>query len=72
MSLIAGAEDDESPHYVSECLRILITALEDPMGHFDENLLAAIILLRTHEELSGETQDLRASIDNSDRETRQR
>ncbi|KAL2436836.1 hypothetical protein ABEF95_014779 [Exophiala dermatitidis] len=52
MSLIAGAEDDESPHYVSECLRILITALEDPMGHFDENLLAAIILLRTHEELS--------------------
>ncbi|OQV01499.1 hypothetical protein CLAIMM_06846 [Cladophialophora immunda] len=52
MSLLAGTHDDESPHYVSECLRILIKALEDPMGHFDENLLAAVILLRTHEEMS--------------------
>ncbi|KIX94671.1 uncharacterized protein Z520_09717 [Fonsecaea multimorphosa CBS 102226] len=52
MSLLAGNQDDESPHYVSECLRILIRALEDPMGHFDENLLAAVILLRTHEEMS--------------------
>ncbi|KIX10229.1 uncharacterized protein Z518_01310 [Rhinocladiella mackenziei CBS 650.93] len=52
MSLLAGTEDNESPQYVSECLRILIAALEDPMGHFDENLLAAIILLRTHEEMS--------------------
>ncbi|EXJ92209.1 hypothetical protein A1O3_00759 [Capronia epimyces CBS 606.96] len=52
LSLLAGSEDSESPHYVSECLRILITALEDPLSHFDENLLAAVILLRTHEELS--------------------
>lgn len=55
LSLLAGTEDNESPQHVSECLRILITALEDPLGHFDENLLAAVILLRTHEELSGKT-----------------
>jgi hypothetical protein len=53
MSLLAGTEDDRSNHYVSLCLPILIKALEDPMGHFDENLLAAVILLRTHEEMSG-------------------
>ena len=54
MSLLAGSEDEESHQYVSECLPILIKALEDPMGHFDENLLAAVILLRTHEEMSGQ------------------
>ena len=54
MSLLADREDEDSHQYVSECLPILIKALEDPMGHFDENLLAAVILLRTHEEMSGQ------------------
>jgi hypothetical protein len=54
MSILAGREDIESPHYVSECLRILIDTLEDPLEHLDENLLAAVVLLRTHEEMSGE------------------
>lgn len=53
LSLLAGKEDNESDQYVSECLRILITALEDPLDYLDENLLAAVILLRNHEEMSG-------------------
>lgn len=53
MCLLNGSQDDESPQYVSECLRILIATLEDPLAHLDENLLAAVILLRTHEEMSG-------------------
>ncbi|KIV82255.1 hypothetical protein PV11_04378 [Exophiala sideris] len=52
LCLLRGKKDDESHEYVSKCLRILIAALEDPLGHLDENLLAAVILLRTHEEMS--------------------
>jgi Fungal specific transcription factor domain len=44
-------EHDESQQYVDECLRGLIVALEDPLAHWDENLLIAIILLRQHEEM---------------------
>lgn len=54
LCLLRGKKDDESHKHVSKCLRILIAALEDPLGHLDENLLAAVILLRTHEEMSGE------------------
>jgi hypothetical protein len=53
MSILSGKEDHESHQYVDECLRDLIPALEDPLSHLDENLLAAVILLRTHEEMSG-------------------
>lgn len=53
LNLLAGSADNESPQYVSECLQILITNLEDPLGHWDENLLAAVIILRSHEEMSG-------------------
>ena len=53
LSLLSGSNDKESPHYVSECLQILIINLEDPLGHWDENFLAAVIILRSHEEMSG-------------------
>lgn len=52
MSIMASKADTESGQYVSECLRILIEALEDPLCCLDENLLAAVIILRTHEEMS--------------------
>ena len=52
MSLLSGSEDHESPHYVHECLNMVINILEDPLGHSDENLLAAVILLRSHEEMA--------------------
>jgi hypothetical protein len=57
ISLLSGKDDTDSPRYVSRCLPILIATLEDPLGHWDENLLAAVILLRTHEEMSGERCD---------------
>ena len=52
LSLLSHTAVDDSPRYVDECLQVLISALEDPQGHQDENVLAAIILLRSHEELS--------------------
>ena len=53
LNVLSGLDDDESAHYVNECLKILITNLEDPLGHWDENFLAAVVLLRSHEEFSG-------------------
>ena len=52
LSILSGEEDHESPKYVHECLNIVINILEDPLGHSDESLLAAVILLRSHEEMS--------------------
>ena len=53
LSILSGEEkDNESPRYLHECLNMVINILEDPLGHSDENLLAAVILLRSHEEMS--------------------
>ncbi|KAI8935875.1 hypothetical protein NX059_007390 [Plenodomus lindquistii] len=55
--LIGHAEEDCSQPYVDQCLQALIVALEDPLAHWDENFLVAIILLRLHEEM-GESDEL--------------
>lgn len=60
ISLLSETEKDDSPRYVDECLQILLQILEDPLGHSDENLLAGVILMRSHEELSGKTNLARA------------
>ncbi len=53
LSILSGVEEDnESPRYLHECLNMVINILEDPLGHSDESLLAAVILLRSHEEMS--------------------
>jgi hypothetical protein len=57
INILSGSDDSESEGYVSDCLRILITTLEDPLGHWDENLLAAVVILRLHEEMSGGCAD---------------
>lgn len=44
-------EEDCSQPYVDQCLQSLIVALEDPLAHWDENFLVAVILLRLHEEI---------------------
>jgi hypothetical protein len=49
------AEDLSQP-YVDQCLQALIVALEDPLAHWDENFLIAVILLRLHEEM-GDTDE---------------
>ncbi|KAL5391438.1 hypothetical protein DPSP01_001306 [Paraphaeosphaeria sporulosa] len=49
--LIEKLEEDHSQPYVDQCLQSLIIALEDPLAHWDENFLVAVILLRLHEEI---------------------
>ncbi|KAK5073384.1 hypothetical protein LTR70_010309 [Exophiala xenobiotica] len=52
MSMIANVEDDESPMYADKYLQVLIKEMDDPFAHWDENLLAAVIILRLQEKLS--------------------
>lgn len=49
--LMGKVSSDESQPYVDQCLQALIVALEDPLAHWDENFLVAVILLRLHEEM---------------------
>lgn len=49
--LMGKAPEDYSQPYVDKCLQALIVALEDPLAHWDENFLVAVILLRLHEEM---------------------
>tara|TARA_R110002003_G_scaffold110_3_gene9272 strand:+ start:11970 stop:13088 length:1119 start_codon:yes stop_codon:yes gene_type:complete len=49
--LMEKTPEDHSQPYVDQCLQALIVALEDPLAHWDENFLAAVILLRLHEEM---------------------
>ncbi|KAI1206297.1 uncharacterized protein F4807DRAFT_235297 [Annulohypoxylon truncatum] len=49
--ITGGLEEDASEPYVSDSLHTLIIALEDPLAHWDENFLVAVILLRLHEEI---------------------
>ncbi|KAK5055259.1 hypothetical protein LTR84_013009 [Exophiala bonariae] len=58
LSLIEGTEDLESPRYVDESLQYLKQILEDPSGHSDENLLAGVIILRSHEEMSDKDDNI--------------
>lgn len=54
--LMGKVEEDWSQPYVDQCLQALIVALEDPLAHWDENFLVAVILLRLHEEM-GDSDD---------------
>ncbi|PSN65452.1 hypothetical protein BS50DRAFT_575458 [Corynespora cassiicola Philippines] len=49
--LMGKVKEDHSQPYVDQCLQALIVALEDPLAHWDENFLVAVILLRLHEEM---------------------
>ncbi|KAJ4314863.1 hypothetical protein N0V94_006241 [Neodidymelliopsis sp. IMI 364377] len=49
--LMGKMPEDHSQPYVDQCLNALIVALEDPLAHWDENFLVAVILLRLHEEM---------------------
>lgn len=50
--MISNLEDNESPLYAEKCLQVLIKSMDDPFAHWDENLLATVVILRLHEELS--------------------
>ncbi|KAI9897385.1 hypothetical protein N3K66_007241 [Trichothecium roseum] len=49
---LKGVDDAWSDAYYSRALQILIPVLDDPIELLDENVLAAIVLLRLHEEMS--------------------
>ncbi|KAF2113150.1 hypothetical protein BDV96DRAFT_579825 [Lophiotrema nucula] len=49
--LMGKVNTDHSSPYIDQCLQALIVALEDPLAHWDENFLVAVILLRLHEEM---------------------
>lgn len=51
MWLMGKADEDLSQPWVDQCLQVLIVAMEDPLAHWDENFLVAVILLRLHEEM---------------------
>ena len=52
MSMTNSEQDTESMKYADKCLEMLIRSMDDPFAHWDENLLAAVVILRLHEELS--------------------
>ncbi|KAJ9655825.1 hypothetical protein H2198_005362 [Neophaeococcomyces mojaviensis] len=54
LSIITDSADHESLLYANRCVQSLIQRFDDPLGHLDENLLAVVILLRLHEEISQE------------------
>jgi hypothetical protein len=49
--LMGKVKEDYSQPYVDQCLQALIVGLEDPLAHWDENFLVAVILMRLHEEM---------------------
>ncbi|KAF2152171.1 hypothetical protein K461DRAFT_163115 [Myriangium duriaei CBS 260.36] len=56
LCFLKESADTESARYVGPSLRVMIHCLNDPLGHWDENLLAAMVLLRLHEEMSGKSE----------------
>ena len=52
MSMTSNEQDTTSIQYSDKCLEMLIKSMDDPFAHWDENLLAAVVILRLHEELS--------------------
>lgn len=61
MAMLTNTDDSDSPHYADKCLQILIKSMDDPFAHWDENLLAAVVILRLHEELSHD-DDIRCHL----------
>ncbi|KAJ5113160.1 hypothetical protein N7456_001694 [Penicillium angulare] len=45
---------EEALQYHNRCVQILIPALSDPEEHITEDILAAVAILRQHEEMDGE------------------
>ena len=50
---IGQLDQASAEHYHSECLRLLIPVLNDPTTALNETTLAAIVILRGYEEMSG-------------------
>lgn len=53
LSLVSSVGSIDPAAYHHKALRLLIPRLNDPVEHLDENVLAAIVVLRNYEELTG-------------------
>ncbi|KAF2452414.1 hypothetical protein BDY21DRAFT_173906 [Lineolata rhizophorae] len=51
LSILSGYEDDSPARYYSSALQILIPILDGPINALNEDILAAIVLLRLYEEM---------------------
>jgi hypothetical protein len=56
MSLVSTYDEGEGPHYYSECISLLIPIISQVEEDCDENVLAATVILRMYEEMSGTCQ----------------
>ncbi|PVH79738.1 hypothetical protein DL98DRAFT_630800, partial [Cadophora sp. DSE1049] len=56
-AFITATADTISEAYHNKCLQILIPVLDDPCDVLDENLCAAIIILRQYEEYDGDVPE---------------
>ena len=55
---ISKVEDTESGKYHDKCLQILIPLLDNPVNVLDDNLFAAMVVLRQYEEYDGKALQL--------------
>jgi hypothetical protein len=53
LSLVSSIGNTDPAAYYSQALNLLISRLNSPVGDSDENILAALVLLRTYEEITG-------------------
>lgn len=58
LSLTSDYDDSEAFRYYSQSVSLLVPMLSELEENGDENLLAAIIILRLYEERDGETHNL--------------
>lgn len=71
-ALISGTADTISEMYHNKCLQILIPVLDDPCDVLDENLCAAIIILRQYEEYDGKLSSVSRVFANIPKENDER
>ncbi|CZR54923.1 uncharacterized protein PAC_04808 [Phialocephala subalpina] len=50
LSLVSSYDETEGAHYYSECISLLIPTISQMEENCDENVLAALVLLRSYEE----------------------
>lgn len=51
-----SSDATEALQYHNQCVQLLISALSEPEHHITEDLLAAVAILRQHEEMDGQSK----------------
>ncbi|KAL4921465.1 hypothetical protein BDW62DRAFT_174744 [Aspergillus aurantiobrunneus] len=56
-AIMSGSNDWEASEYHSQCIELLLRALSQAKGSYDDNLLITVVILRVHEELERATDE---------------